>query len=154
MRLTIEPRSRSAPRASCDLTMRSVSLSSVGMQRSAIVIIIASSCAGKPKRLNGEKMLSSPSDSAIGLVVSVSRLANSTSSVSRSAIVQASSTPSRLTRKILHCHNGSPDAKNRFSSAVKTIRNSTVRIERSKKDTLVRASAAQSHSTAAQRIQS
>ena len=70
-RFMIFPLSKSAPLAICAFMILSVSSSSVGMNLSAIVIIIASSCAGKPIFLNGLKRYSMPSVNSIGEVVSV-----------------------------------------------------------------------------------
>ena len=63
------PFTKSAPLEDCAFMMRSVSSRSVGMKRSAIVIIMASSCAGTPIRLNGMRSASMPSVRTIGLVV-------------------------------------------------------------------------------------
>ena len=63
------PFTKSAPREDWAFMMRSVSSKSVGMKRSAMVIIMASSCAGTPKRRNGIRRSSMPSVRTIGLVV-------------------------------------------------------------------------------------
>ena len=71
-RLMRLPLSKSAPLAFCAMIILSVSSSKVGINLSAIVIIIASSCAGNPifeKRLNS---FSIPSVNTIGDVVKVS----------------------------------------------------------------------------------
>ena len=80
------PDSKSAPRAICAFIILSASSISVGMKRSAIVIIMASSCAGKWILLSGISSRSSPSVSAIGVVVSVIRLVPTSSSTSLSVI--------------------------------------------------------------------
>ena len=49
--------------------MRSVSSKRVGMKRSAMVIIMASSWAGTPKRRKGISSASMPSVKTMGLVV-------------------------------------------------------------------------------------
>ena len=63
------PDSKSAPRAFCADMILSVSSMSVGMKRSAMHIIIASSWTGAPIFFRGLSRLSSPSVSAMGLVV-------------------------------------------------------------------------------------
>ena len=63
------PDSKSAPRAFCADMILSVSSISVGMKRSAMDIIIASSCTGSLIFLRGLSRLSSPSVRRIGLVV-------------------------------------------------------------------------------------
>ena len=72
MRFMMLPVMKSAPRDCCAFMMRSVSWMSVGTKRRAIVIIIASSCAGTPTRLPGESRASIASVSFSGLVVKVS----------------------------------------------------------------------------------
>ena len=62
-----------APRAVWAFMMRSVSSSSVGMKRRAMVIIMASSWAGTPTRLKGFSKCSMPSVRTIGDVVYVRR---------------------------------------------------------------------------------
>ena len=61
----------------------------VGINRSAMVIIIASSWAGKPILANGESSRSRPSVKAIGVVVSVMSDVPDTSSISLSDIYTA-----------------------------------------------------------------
>ena len=63
------PLSKSAPRAFWADMILSVSSISVGINRSAIVIIIASSCTGKCSLCSGFISRSSPSVSSIGVVV-------------------------------------------------------------------------------------
>ena len=63
------PDSKSAPRAFCADMILSVSSISVGMKRSAMHIIIASSCTGSLIFFSGLSRLSSPSVSEIGEVV-------------------------------------------------------------------------------------
>ena len=75
------PDSKSAPRAICAFIILSASSISVGMKRSAMVIIMASSCAGK-----WISAFSRPSVSWFGVVVSVIRLVPTSSSTSLSVI--------------------------------------------------------------------
>ena len=69
MRCTRLPVSKAAPRAFWALIILSVSSMSVGMKRSAMVIIMASSCAGKPILCSGLAARSMPSVSSMGEVV-------------------------------------------------------------------------------------
>ena len=78
------PDSKSAPRAICAFMILSASSSRVGMNRRAMVIIMASSWAGKWKRLKGESSSSMPSARATGEVVSVKRDVPSTRKPRRS----------------------------------------------------------------------
>ena len=79
------PLSKSAPRAIWAFMILSVSSSRVGMNRRAMVIIIASSWAGKPIRANGDINRSSPSVRAMGEVVRVNSEVASTSIIKRTA---------------------------------------------------------------------
>src|SRR5690606_34875346 len=88
------PVSRSAPRACWALTMRSSSSSSVGTKRSAMVIIIAISWAGKPRRWPGFSSHSRASARATGEVVRVTRDTPATNRMSRTARRPAVSSPS------------------------------------------------------------
>ena len=63
------PVSKSAPRAFWADMILSVSSMSVGMNRRAMDIIMASSCTGKRSFFRGASRLSSPSVRAMGLVV-------------------------------------------------------------------------------------
>ncbi len=68
------PSSKEAPRADCAFIMRSASSIRVGINRSAMVIIMATSWAGKCSFLQtGESSLSMPSVSAMGAVVRVKK---------------------------------------------------------------------------------
>ena len=86
----------------------SVSSMSVGMKRSAIDIIIASSCTGTLIFLRGPSKLSRPSVRRMGEVVYVSRNVPMMSSVMRSIIVMAARTPSIVMRKIQKWHSSVP----------------------------------------------
>ena len=63
------PVSKLAPLAFCADMILSASSISVGMKRSAMLIIIASSCTGRRSFFSGDSSSSMPSVSAIGLVV-------------------------------------------------------------------------------------
>ena len=82
-RFMMLPSVKSAPRDCCAFMMRSVSCMSVGTKRRAIVIIIASSCAGMPMRLPGASSASIASVSFNGLVVNVNSDDKRMSSTSR-----------------------------------------------------------------------
>ena len=68
-RCTRLPDSKSAPRAFCAEMIFSVSSIRVGMKRSAIDIIMESSCTGACSFLSGESRRSRPSVSWMGEVV-------------------------------------------------------------------------------------
>ena len=80
------PDSKSAPRAICAFMILSASSMRVGIKRKAMVIIIASSCAGKPSFPNGVSSFSNASVSAMGVVVSVISDVPASSSTRRSVI--------------------------------------------------------------------
>ena len=63
------PVSKSEPRAFCADIILSVSSMSVGMKRSAMVIIIAKSCTGTCRCRSGESSRSMPSVKSSGEVV-------------------------------------------------------------------------------------
>lgn len=90
------PAGKSAPREDWAFMIRSVSSSSVGMKRSAMVIIIASSWAGTPKRRNGFKSASIPSVRTIGLVVYVRSEEKPIRNTRRSVIKRPFRRPSSL----------------------------------------------------------
>ena len=69
MREPKEPVSMSAPRDFCADIILSVSSMSVGIKRSAMVIIIASSCTGSLNTDSGASRRSMPSVSSMGEVV-------------------------------------------------------------------------------------
>ena len=77
------PLSKSAPRAIWAFMILSASSISVGMKRSAMDIIIASSWAGKWIFFSGLRSISMPSDSAMGEVVRVIREVPSTRKTNR-----------------------------------------------------------------------
>ena len=95
-RETTEPVEKLAPRACCARMMRSASSARVGMKRRAIVIMSASSWAGTPMGLSGRSIISSPSVSRIGDVVSVRIDAMVTSRISRVEVTPTSRSPSRV----------------------------------------------------------
>ena len=92
----IFPAVKSAPLDDWAFIMRSVSSRRVGIKRSAIVIIMASSCAGTPKRRNGMRRASIPSVSTIGLVVYVKRDEKAIRNTRRSVIKTPFLTPSSV----------------------------------------------------------
>ena len=102
------PLSKSAPRAFWAFMILSVSSISVGMNRSAMAMIMASSCAGKPTLDSGFMMLSRPSVSAMGDVVSVKSCDAITSSTSRKAMNTAFLSPSRVMVMNAHRHSTVP----------------------------------------------
>ena len=73
-RETNPPELKSSPRDFCALITLSVSSSNVGTNRIAIVIIIASSCAGTPIFFSGDKSFSVASVNFSGEVVKVNKL--------------------------------------------------------------------------------
>ena len=93
----IFPDSKSAPLACCAFMILSVSSSRVGINLSAMDIIIAISCAGRPNRSNGLSSRSIPSVRRIGVVVSVRREDPIISRTSRIAMNTAVMTPSQVT---------------------------------------------------------
>ena len=73
MSLCVKLRQKKAATSTvCAFIILPVAASSRGINRKAIVIIIASSCAGTPKRLNGRSRASNPSVKTICEVVNVS----------------------------------------------------------------------------------
>ena len=117
------PDSRSAPRDSCAFMILSDSSISVGMKRSAIVIIIASSWAGKWNTLSGVRSRSMPSVSAMGDVVSVSMDAPVTSRIMRIVMKNDWTTASHVNfQKPRSKSTRSPRVKNRFSTNMKISR--------------------------------
>ena len=68
------PSSISTPLDACAFIMRWLSSSNVGIKRSAIEIIIATSCAGNPIFLSGVRRSSIAIVISIGLVVAVTRV--------------------------------------------------------------------------------
>ena len=102
------------------------------MKRSAMVIIMAISCAGNLITFSGETRLSSPSVSVTGGVVSVMTLLPSTRKIRRREKCTALLSPSAVTRmnhrrRISVC----PLPKNRLSTKVNTSRMRSGRSERS-----------------------
>ena len=83
------PESSCALRAFWAFIILSVSSISVGMNRRAMVIIMASSCTGKCSFASGCRSCSMASVSTIGLVVYVSRLVPAIRQMMRTAIMTA-----------------------------------------------------------------
>ena len=79
------PVSKSAPRAFCAFIIRPVSSVKIGIKRSAMDIINASSCTGKRIYFKGFNKLSIPSVSDTGVVVNVSTDEARTSKNNRTA---------------------------------------------------------------------
>ena len=111
---------KSAPRACCAFMILSVSSRSVGTKRSAIVIIIASSCAGTPTRLSGESSASSASVSFSGLVVNVSSDESSRSSTRRRQMKKPCESPSQVRENSQTCAISSPGVVQRWMRNVKS----------------------------------
>ena len=99
----------------------SVSSISVGMKRSAMLIIMDISCTGTFSFFSGLKSDSMPSVRAMGAVVYVSRKVPKISSVMRSTINTARTAPSRVTVTGPSFRSGVPVVKNRFRIAVKMM---------------------------------
>ena len=91
------------------------------MNLKAIVIIIASSCTGRPIFLNGFNTLSIPSVSAIGDVVSVNNDVPTISIASLIDINIACLTPSLVIAKNPNDHIFSPGMQNIFTINVNSI---------------------------------
>ena len=94
------PVKKSAPRDCCAFMILSVSSMSVGTKRRAIVIIIASSCAGTPMDLSDERIASSASVSFSGLVVNVRSDDSSSSSARRRQMKKPRTSPSQVAVRI------------------------------------------------------
>ena len=117
--MNIEPVSISAPLAFCADIILSVSSISVGMNLSAIVIIIASSCTGTFITFSGDKSLSIASVRSIGDVVYVRRLVPIIRQAILTTINTAVSTPLSVILMNFHSKYGVPVCtKNRLSIAV------------------------------------
>ena len=97
--------SKSAPLDIWAFIILSVSSRSVGINLRAIVIIIASSWAGKPIFLSGPQAFSIPSVSSIGDVVSVKRDVATTNNVNLMAINIAVCRPLSLIFKNPNCQS-------------------------------------------------
>lgn len=95
------------------------------MNRSAIVIIIASSCAGSPSLLKGCKSLSTPSVRDIGVVVKVSSELPRIRRANRDDIFTAIRTPSQVICTQPITINGVPAVKNRLITAENTMMSMT-----------------------------
>jgi len=93
------PSLKLTPRESCDFIILLVSSNKVGINLRAIVIIIATSCAGNPIFLNGVISDSIPFDSFEGLVVRVRIAAYKTRYKSLKDIVRAPMQPSFVIEK-------------------------------------------------------
>ncbi|MPN05181.1 hypothetical protein SDC9_152431 [bioreactor metagenome] len=104
----ILPEAKSAPLAVCAFIILSVSSSKVGIKRKAIVIIIASSCAGTPIFLNGFRIASIPSVKTIGDVVKVSIEDIIKSKIRRRDILMPMARPSLVIVRYFHDHKISP----------------------------------------------
>ena len=123
-RLMRLPLSKSAPRAICAFMILSASSIRVGMKRRAMVIIMASSCAGKCSLLRGLSSVSMPSHREMGEVVSVSTEVPATRKISRMQKCTAVISPSRVMRRMPQLTSTvSPLEKNRFSTKVRISRN-------------------------------
>ena len=119
-RRKILPVSKSAPRAFCADMILSVSSISVGMNRSAMDIIMASSWIGRRSFFSGPSRLSMPSVRAMGLVVYVIKNVPMMSITIRSTICTAATTPSQvMLRSSQTSATGVPAVKNIFITAVK-----------------------------------
>jgi len=104
----------------------------VGINLSAIVIIMAISCAGTPTRLNGFNRYSMASVSCIGEVVSVSRDDPVIINISLVHILAAPITPSSVSLNAPTCSSTSPGVKNMFKTTVNIIMKNIPRNPRSK----------------------
>ena len=92
------------------------------MKRSAMDIIIASSCAGKPMRAKGLNRLSRPSVSDMGEVVSVRSCVPVTSRIRRTAINSAFLMPCSVIVSGPQLHSTRPlPPRNRFSTNVNAM---------------------------------
>ena len=134
------PLSKSAPRAICAFMILSASSSSVGMKRSAMVIIIASSCEGKRSFDSGRIMRSRPSVSTTGDVVNVSIEVPITRNTRRSEKKTAFCSPSFVSFKKPQLKSTvSPVEKSRLMTNVKTMMNRSALMPRIRKPRLISA---------------
>ena len=113
------PCSKSAPREVCALIILSVSSRSIGMKRSAMLIIITKTEIGTPIFFNGERSTSIPPASTVGVVVSVRSELPIISRIILTAIFAARATPSAvIVINPFEKSTLSPVVRNRFKSAV------------------------------------
>ena len=120
-RLMGPPLPKSAPRARWARMIWSSSTSSVGMKRSAMVTMRASSSVGTRSRRSGRPSHASPSVSARGAVVSVSTDPMSTRTTSRRLRKAANSSPAQEKSKTQKLKNGSPGANSTWARNVSAI---------------------------------
>ena len=122
------PLSKSAPLAICAFMILSVSSSSMGINRSAIDIIIATSCTGTLNSFRGRSPFSSPSVRLFGVVVRVIMEEPIISIVSRTAIVTAVASPSFVIVSFHMVTSASPGVRKRLNTTVINNRNTTALI--------------------------
>ena len=119
--LNILPDSKSAPLASCAFIILSVSSTRIGIKRSAIDIIIATSCTGTFTLFNGLRSFSIASVSWLGVVASVIIEDPIIRNTSLNAINTVLSIPSSVIVIIPNFTSTlPPDVQKRLSIAVKT----------------------------------
>ena len=129
------PVSKSAPRALCAFMILSVSSIRMGMNRSAIDIIMAISCTGTWIFLRKPSPFSIPSVRSFGVVVSVISEEPMTSRIRRITIRMATRMPSFVIFSFHSCHTTVPGVRNKLKTAVISISIKMARNPRTIKDT-------------------
>ena len=117
-RLKMLPLSKSAPLAICAFMILSVSSNNIGIKRSAMDIIMATSCTGTLNTFKGPIIFSIPSVKLFGVVVSVITEDPIISSVSRTAREMAIFSPSCVMVSFQIVNNGVPGVKKRLNTTV------------------------------------
>ena len=117
-RLKMLPLSKSAPLAICAFMILSVSSNKMGIKRSAMDIIMATSCTGTLNIFKGPIIFSIPSVRLFGVVVSVITDDPMISSVRRIAMEMAIFRPSCVMVSFQIVKSGVPCVRNRLNTTV------------------------------------